>query len=163
LLQAGTGVFEFDEYGAGTIGYGITWEAASPVVAHAQATILSESRMQVQMRPDVVRHPERARAVLRWLTQARLVPCVHVLEKQEAAQIAVNNPPGRGMTGTERWQWKGAFFRLPCPPLHGTALVLLVMAQPPEQPLDVVGLVSLWQELAALALQGRFSGEQPER
>jgi hypothetical protein len=63
------------------------------------------------------------------------------------------------MTGTTGWQWKGALFRLACPPLGDTAIVLLVFAQPPEQPLDIAGLVSLWQELAALALQGRFSGE----
>ncbi len=160
LFQVGTGVFEIDEYGAGTIGYGINWEAAAPLGAHTQATIVSESRMQAQMLPDVVRHPERARAVLSWLQQARLLPCVHVLTEQEAAQIALDNPPGHGMTGTEKWQWKGAFFRLPCPPLGDTALVLLVVAQPPVQPLDIVGLVSLWQELAALALQGHFSGEQ---
>jgi hypothetical protein len=44
--------------------------------------------------------------------------------------------------------------------LKGTIIVLLAFAQPREQPLDIAGLVSLWQDLAALALQGRFSGEK---
>jgi hypothetical protein len=161
LFQAGSGAFEFDEYReTSIIGYGINWEAAEPVGAHAQATILAESSMRPQMVPDVVRDPKLARAVLTWLHQARVFPCVHVLDEQECAQIAINNPAGHGMTGTERWQWKGALFRLPCPPLGGAAIILLAFAQPPEQPLDIAGLVSLWQELAALALEGRFSGEQ---
>jgi hypothetical protein len=111
MFQAGTGAFEFDEYAS--IGYGINWEAAEPVGAHAQATILAESRMSAQMIPDVVRDPKRARAVLTWLHQTRVFPCVHVLDQQECAQIAMNNPAGHGMTGTKSGSGKERSFAFP--------------------------------------------------
>jgi hypothetical protein len=155
-FRGGLGSFEIDEYGKGQIGYGINWEAAEPVGAHLQATILAEAalrRSPVPPAPDVITRPHLARAVLTWLSRAERWPCIHLLDRQEQRMMAQGNPPGHGMSGTERWVWKGALFQQVCPPLRGTALTVLAIALPPEEPLEVDSLVTLWQGMAALALE----------
>jgi hypothetical protein len=154
LFRHGLGSFEVDEYGSeGCIGYGINWEAAEPVGAHLQASILAEnalSRSPTSPQSHLVSNPRRARAVLTWLSE------------DEQALMAQVVPPGHGMSGTQGWQWKGAMFRQLCPPLGGIALTMLAIALPPQEPLDLPSLVALWQTMASLALDGRFTGEAPE-
>ncbi|GHO98668.1 hypothetical protein KSF_087160 [Reticulibacter mediterranei] len=165
LFQRGLGSFEFDEYGLqGEVGYGINWEAASPVGAHLLAAVLSEGelrRLPVPPSPHVVYNYQRARAVLTWLKEERSWLCERLLSAFEQGVMAADNPPGHGMSGTEGWQWKGAFFHQHCPPLGGMVRTQLVIALPADEPLEVHSLVALWQDMAALALEGSFVGEHP--
>jgi hypothetical protein len=167
LFHVGMGSFEFDEYGVqGEVGYGVNWEAASPTGAHVLAAVLSEREMRwrpVPPSPHVVYNYQRARAVLTWLKEERSWPCERHLSGFEGALMAADNPPGHGMTGTASWQWKGACFRQHCPPLGGMVRTQLAIALPADEPLEVHSLVSLWQDMAALALEGSFVGEHPEK
>lgn len=166
LFRHGLGSFEFDEYGPeGRIGYGINWEGAEPVGAHLQASVFAEdalSRSPTSPQPHLVSNPRRARAVLSWLSEVENWPCVHMLSAAEQVLMAQAVPPGHAMSGTEGWQWKGAMFRQSCPPLGGIALTMLAIALPLQEPLDIPSLVALWQAMASLALDGRFTGEAPE-
>jgi hypothetical protein len=111
----------------------------------------------------VVHDPLQARAVLTWLTQQQRWPCVHVLDAQDQTLLANTLPPGHGMSGTQEWQWQGAIFRHPCPPLGGIAITTLAIALPPAERLEATSLIALWQDMAALTLEVHFPGVPPEK
>ena len=145
------------------VGYGFSWEAAEPIGAHLLASVVAQSWLETQAQPplpDVVLHPQKVRQVLLWLSQTHALQCIHVLSAQEAAFIAAGNPPGHQMSGTQGWQWRGGLFLPHCPPLNDVAILTLAIALPADEPLDLAGLVHLWQELAALAAQGHIAGEE---
>lgn len=160
-LHSGTGIFEIDEYDAGEA-YGFNWEGHEPTGAHLLA-VVNSLRWMAQPHhlpvPDVVLNPRRCRAVLHWLSSTRRFPSIGLLSAQDSADIAPGNPPGHGASGTERWQWKGAIFQLHCPPLDDEVMMILAMALPPQESLDVAILVETWKLLADLAAQGRIAGE----
>ncbi len=165
LLRAGHGAIEMDEYGQG-MGFGFSWECPQPHLVHAMLTILSPRWLARQSDPagslpDVVRHPQKMRAVLTWLTQCPCPRQYHVLERPMLQALATTNPPGFGQPGTGQWQWKGSRFSALCPPLGGHALLLLAVAMPATEPFCFPAQFPLWQSLAHLALLGKIAGETP--
>ncbi|MBO0782015.1 MAG: hypothetical protein J2P37_24610 [Ktedonobacteraceae bacterium] len=82
-------------------------------------------------------------------------------DPQDSALLAQGNPPGHGASGTERWQWKGAMFLVPCEPLQDQAITTLAIALPPSEPVDLRMLIEIWKQLARLATQEPFAGEEP--
>lgn len=158
-------VVEIDEYGSKDgdgRGFGLNWEAPEPVGAHLLATIVSLTWLgrQTRLEPDILTTPTRFRAVLRWLVETTHFPLLAHLTEADSAALATTNPPGFGMTGTANWQWKGAHFQLPCPPLRDEAFVSLAIALPRTEPLDLQEVIHLWQLMAEMILLGGITGEK---
>ncbi|GHO98669.1 hypothetical protein KSF_087170 [Reticulibacter mediterranei] len=156
LFRAGadTGRFEENAYGR-TQGYGLTWEAAEPVGAHLLISVLSEAFLLQSRLPPAsheIRDRSHVRQVLRWFIETEHLPCAHILDARDQRDMAAGLPPGHGMSGTERWQWKGAIFRGDCPPLQGIALITLALALPQEELLHLSSLLHLTKGMLELTL-----------
>ncbi|MBO0781468.1 MAG: hypothetical protein J2P37_21825, partial [Ktedonobacteraceae bacterium] len=155
-----------DEYDQGKGGYGWSWEGTEPPGAHLLASVLAQSWLTHHqtcsgtITPHAVKAPARARALLRWMANLQIWPCIHRLTPHDSIRMAQGNAPGHGAPGTERWQWKGAVFHVPCDPLHDMAMLTLAIALPPTEPIDLQVLITIWQQLARLAAHEPFAGEE---
>lgn len=159
LWQKRGGAVEIDEYGQGA-GFGFSWEIPHPLVIHALSAILSQTELLRDAKPDVVTQREKLLAVLRDLKDAHPPRTIQFLDQAFCRQHATENRPGFGQTGTEHWQWQGCFFMLPCPVLHGDAVVTLMLALPSTETFLPSRAFRIWQFLLELTLQGSMLGEK---
>lgn len=161
VLALGKGVVEIDQYGGGGEGFGFNWEC-EPLHAHFFATIASLAWLKTSpdLIPDVVSSPSKVRALLHWLSESTAFPHVHTISQDDSQWYAIGNPPGFGMPSTRHWLWKGAIFRMSCPPFAGHASVTLAVAMPPEEPVDIPLLIGTWQALALQIVAGGIAGEK---
>jgi hypothetical protein len=167
-FASGRGVLQVDEYDAGAA-YGFNWEGETPSGAHLLAMIAGKGWLERQSSPaimaealsPIVLAQEVYGAVCRWfadeLRTRTHFPCVHVLSEEDSLVIAQGNPPGHGALGTQNWRWKGGVFLLECPPLHDEVLLMLGIALPEEEQVQIDRLLFIWQQLAALIVE-----DQPE-
>ena len=163
LYRAGYGATEIDEYGQGK-GFGFSWEYVQPEPLHAMLTILSlpwlQRQHQAAILPNVVTHPQTMRAVLSWFVEllppSRVVP----LPGEMLTLLAQRNSPGCHQPGTQGWTWKGWQCLVNCPPLHGPAQLVAVIAGPARDKPSFAEVFPVWQALAHVTLLGAVAEEQ---
>ena len=154
LWSAGGGSVEIDEYGRGE-GFGLYWEIPRPVVLHATSAILSEKCSHAkETLPEILTRPDALRSVLHALKDLSLPLRMDELPDAYCQLQAKEFRPGFGQAGTERWQWRGWIFVLPCPPLQGQATVTFLLALPRAVRLSMPPAFAVWQFLLEVTLRG---------
>ena len=151
LWRQGGGSVEIDEYDQGE-SFGFCWEIPHPVVVHATSALLS-SRVSAASLPDVLTQRKRLRAVLQAAHQALPPRQIQQIPRLLCRLQEATLRPGFGQPGTQGWRWQGWRFLLPCPPLdERRAVVTLLLALPPAEPLSPGQVFRTWQLLLRLTL-----------
>jgi hypothetical protein len=147
-------------------GVGLSYEGLKPPGAHLLVGAFNMAWLEAEQRAGhnpaagVIVDFARTRAFLTWLTTLPYpTNGYHPITAAESAFMAIDNPPGHGAAGTDKWVWQGGGWTVSIPALAGVCALNVGQAMPPDEPYSLSATIALTRLLAQITLQGRIAGE----
>lgn len=146
------GLFEVDEYFVEGLppGFGLSWESDDPPGSHALCLLLPLALLPhlLGVRADIPTQILDLERALQWVSTASPARArLRALPPTMLSLLVLDNPPGHGTPGTERWHWEGCFW--PDSIAGAPLLVQMCQAMPPGEPFDPHLTIQLWHVIAS--------------